>query len=83
MTNQERRARQEAIDFAMHLGQVAFESGRRAVPALDPAFCALLKDGAHLMEKLDAWTTGWHVANVEAPVPGVTDSPEWRQTMRA
>lgn len=61
---------------ARELGRKAFEDGRKAVPAWDPALCAMLSPrpsgtvGADAAVRiLDAWSRAWHSANAAAPVP--------------
>lgn len=59
---------------AEQMGREAFAAGIPAASARDPAVMLLLaglKPGEAL-PVLDAWSRGWHAANLAAPVPGWT-----------
>ncbi len=66
---------------AEQLGQAAFDAGRPAASAQDPAFMDWLKERSDaqpdatkrpsLIPLLEAWNSGWHKANMEAPAPAV------------
>lgn len=63
-------SKEDEAKQAHELGKKAFAAGIKA-PVQDPAFNAMLKPGpvgtnTHIME---AWTKGWHQANLAAPVP--------------
>lgn len=65
----------ERVAKAEHLGRAAFMRGLKAIPAQDPAVMPMLtglKVGEGL-PLLEAWSRGWHAANLAAPVPGWTE----------
>lgn len=74
-TNEERAERAALVIQAHDAGVKACEEGRMAVPALDPAFMALV-DAVGLMaptprdvlDLLNAWTQAWHRTNVARAV---------------
>lgn len=58
------------------MGKAAFEAGRIAAPAMDPAFMealATLPPKTGRTQFMASWSLGWHTANAAKPVPGVTD----------
>lgn len=60
------------IDFYT-LGKQAFEAGKVRVPSLDGRLMDELKGlrvGLGAADMMAAWTQGWDVANLAAPVPG-------------
>ena len=65
----------EKVEKARELGRLAFERGAKSIPALDPELLKLL-EGNKLGEGLpilEAWTNGWHKANLAVPVPGLEE----------
>lgn len=65
--------KEEIIAKCSEMGASAFNAGRKAVPAQDKAFMDMLdsitSDGTWvgtLLPLLDAWTSGWHSANLNA-----------------
>ncbi|HWQ08141.1 MAG TPA: hypothetical protein VN436_03500, partial [Holophaga sp.] len=67
------------------MGKAAFHAGKGSAPALNQEFQdAYLAKGAKVgspeskayTEAIKAYSKGWMEANLAAPVPGVTDSPE-------
>lgn len=67
----------KALDLAEfeEMGRKAFAEGRMAVPWGDPVFSARLREltkgkpVGFAVDILDAWSRGWHRANVAASVP--------------
>jgi len=64
-------ATSEDLAKARQLGVDAFLAGKKAVPAMDPALAPLLKANSGpigtggVIKLLEAWTSGWHAANLE------------------
>lgn len=60
------------LTVAEALGKQAFADGRRCVPVHDPKLMDMIVAGGRETNEylLDSWLTGWHRANLDAPVVG-------------
>jgi hypothetical protein len=65
---------------AYELGQQAYKDGKPGAPVMNKKIMDKVQNGNpdRTSALLEAYNKGWTAANVAAPVPGVTDSPEWK-----
>ena len=65
------RANKQLKELSYNFGKIAFEKGKRCVPALDEEFLNKIITGLKVGEGLPyykAWSSGWMDANLKAPI---------------